>query len=150
MRAFVQGVEINPNTAFFVPSMLLGSYHPRGQASTCQLEVSEVELLGLLNAPYEQLVQELKRDDSITGETDFLGYAGYPPLESILTEPKLLLELFDTYLASDFFAIASERYGWDASSGYFISRFTSVEFGDGLVVIQAECLPHGLLNQPVA
>jgi hypothetical protein len=142
MRAFVEGSEISSTKSFYVPSMLLSSYHPGGQGLVCRLEISKSELLEVLQEPYDQLVEELRRDDEATGETDSFGKAGYPPLVILLEEPQLLLEVFDTYLADDFFTLVQLR---DSSepSGYFIRQFTSSSTMGDFVVFDVESLPLG-------
>jgi hypothetical protein len=58
MRALIEGSEISSTKSFYVPSMLLSSYHPTGQGLVCRLEIPKSELLEVLQEPYDQLVKE--------------------------------------------------------------------------------------------
>lgn len=85
----------------WLPEMSLSSARAGRQAATYVLAVDRNTVLSSLEDAYEQYVREMREDDELTGETDALGQAGYPPLAAVLDDPALLSEALDGYGLSD-------------------------------------------------
>jgi hypothetical protein len=91
----------HPLRHLWLPEMSLSSSRTGRASATYVLEVDRDTILSALSDPYEQYVRESKEDDELTGTTDLLGQAGYPPLDAVLDDPDLLSEALGGYGLSD-------------------------------------------------
>lgn len=91
----------HPLRHLWLPEMSLSSSRTGRQAATYVLSVDRDTVLSSLADAYDRYVREMKEDDELTGETDALGQAGYPPLSAVLGDPDLLSEALGGYGLSD-------------------------------------------------
>ena len=108
-------------------------------AARFKVTAERAPIVGAIAASYEECVVELKRDDSITGGTDFFGRAGYPPLEALLEMPALLSEVVVTYFEDEMYGAVLVAKPPEQSGTYFIDKTESVKVHGEWVVIEGLC-----------
>ncbi|HEY0018047.1 MAG TPA: hypothetical protein VGC13_17155 [Longimicrobium sp.] len=120
--------------------MSLSSARTGRRAATYALSVDAAGLLDVLREPYAEYVRQAKEDDALTGSTDDLGRAGYPPLEQLLAAPALLTDVLE------FFIHPEEVLGpmllappADVAGTWAVDTVDSARCEDGTVVIEGCC-----------
>ena len=129
--------------SFVVGGIVMSSARPRDKPTLhCRFEISVDEFVAILSEPYDRLVVDLREDDAITGDTDFLSTAGYPPLQTMLGNPTLLLNVFESYLAIDFFSHFLSGPGSMSNVRYFIDHFSALQVEEDRIIVDADCLAY--------
>jgi hypothetical protein len=122
------------------PAMSLSSSKSAGRLMSYRLAIDQASVLPKLAAAYDECVQELKRDDAVTGNTDFFGKAGYPPLDVLLAQPELLSEVVSTYFQDEIFsALSLSKPEKTSGPSYAVDGVNSVYLLDNELVLEGEC-----------
>jgi hypothetical protein len=101
MTMLTIGGREHPSRHLWLPEMSLSSSRTGRASATYVLAVDRDTVVSSLSSAYEQYVRESKEDDELTGTTDLLGQAGYPPLEAVLDQPGLLSEVLGGFGLND-------------------------------------------------
>ena len=104
-----------------------------------KLTADKSVLLTALEVTYEDCIQELKRDDRITGNTDFFGQAGYPPLKELLGQPALLSKVMATYFEEEVFNAVLMPLPSNLVGTYAVGSVNSVRCEGESLVIEGIC-----------
>lgn len=98
------GRRVPGGTGWVVASVqYLSSAREGRRAARFVLSADAAALLDRVRERYAQWIREGEEDDRLTGTTDKLGQAGYPPLEDLLGSPDLLRLVLGEYLEEEVF-----------------------------------------------
>jgi hypothetical protein len=121
------------------PEMSLSSARAGRRAARYGLSVDRETVLAALSEAYGQLVRESKEDDRLTGDTDALGRAGYPPLASVLEDSELALDVVGHALEADLFAAVLPPAAGMMRGTWAIDMVDAVRADEGRVVVEGTC-----------
>ena len=128
-----------PLRHLWLPEMSLSSARTGRRAATYVLAVGKDAILSALSGVYDRLVEEGKEDDEMTGTTDVLGQAGYPPLAAALDQPEVLSEVLGGYLQHELFAAVLPPAPQDVSGTWAIDTVDTVHLDGERVVLEGTC-----------
>lgn len=108
--------------------------------NTCSylIKIAKDKFVNLMESIYDECIEELRRDDEITGEFDppFPGATGYPPLKVFIEEHKeAFTEFFRTYFEWDFLSLLLSN---ENEPIYVINSIDSIEITDSSVIVTGE------------
>ncbi|MEK8035046.1 hypothetical protein AACH06_29875 [Ideonella sp. DXS29W] len=106
------------------------------------LLVEATAFLSALSANYESCVLDLKHDDSLTGETDFFGEAGYPSPSQLVEQPELLARVVDTFFAEQVFMAVLPPPPAAFEGSYAIGGIDSIASLENAFAIQGPCYAY--------
>jgi len=134
----VEGRE-TPLRELWRPEMSLSSARAGRRAAPYRLAIGRDVVLSALAEAYGRLVREAKDDDRITGSTDALGRAGYPPLAAVLEHPELALDVVGRALEADLFAAVLAPAAGMMPGTWAIDTVDAVRAEGGCVVVEGTC-----------
>ena len=112
LRLEVDGITINPKL-FAFPGMSLSSARVSMLKHAFSFHIKASVIASLMSGEYDAWVKESRRDDEICGgPQDLLAESNYPPIATLLTDPKLTNLVFGSYLVEELFG----PMVWDKSS----------------------------------
>jgi hypothetical protein len=135
---FIAGKQIDISMLSF-KDMDLSSSRDRAKQSEYSVHIPRQKFMLAMSAVYDGAVLDLKRDDRLTGKTDFFGNAGYPPIERLVEEPALLSKVFSAYFASEVFAQILPTNSIVAPGAYVIDTVERVATSNDVVTVQGRC-----------
>lgn len=138
VRVTVDGLFLDPRLLWY-PHMSLSSARPRVPPSSYEVVVARSEFISVLAERYTACVEELKRDDALTGETDFFGEAGYPDFSQLLEHPALCGEVMGAYFFGELFEHFLP-WGNPGAGSFVIETITHVYGGAATISISGQCL----------
>lgn len=122
------------------PWMDLSSTRVGRRSATYVLAVDRETILSALSDPYDLRVVEMREDDALTGTTDVVGEAGYPPLDVVLGQPELLSEVLGGYLLhEELCAAVLPPAPEDVAGTWAIDTVDGVRLDGDQVVFQGTC-----------
>ncbi|RLC09398.1 MAG: hypothetical protein DRI57_22180 [Deltaproteobacteria bacterium] len=117
---------------------------------TCSylIEIPKYEFINLMNTTYSDCIDELKKDDEITGEFDppFPGATEYPSLEVFIEDHKeAFVEFFKIYFETDFLSLLFSNKN---DPVYVINSVDNIEITDASVIVSGKAYKKDDIRLP--
>jgi hypothetical protein len=104
-----------------------------------QIVYGRSEFTDLLAKDYDELIEELKRDDQATGDSDFFRELGYPTLPILIDHPDRLSDAIIWYLWIDLLPLTfPNKAGAEQNWKWVINSIDKVEVQNETVVVRGK------------